>query len=127
LSNSVPYALATKADLKETVRMVEGLGRKIVARRADVRDYSALENAVATGVEELGRLDIVVANAGITGGPPPRHCPLQHWQDMIDVNLTGVFHAAKVAIPHIRAGGNGGAIVLTSSALGIRVMPNLPH
>jgi (+)-trans-carveol dehydrogenase len=125
--DSVPYALASEADLKETVRLVEGLGRKIVATQADVRDFSALENAVRAGVEELGRLDIVVANAGITGATPAEALPLQDWQDMIDVNLTGVFHAVKAAIPHIRAGGNGGAIVLTSSALGIRAMPNLPH
>ncbi len=125
--DSVPYPLATEADLKETVRLVEGLGRKIVATQADVRDFSALENAVTAGVEELGRLDIALANAGITGATPAEALPLQDWQDMIDVNLTGVFHAAKAAIPHIRAGGNGGAIVLTSSALGIRAMPNLPH
>jgi len=124
---SVPYALANEADLKETVRLVEGLGRKIVATQADVREFSALEKAVAAGVGELGRLDIVVANAGITGATPADALPLQDWQDMIDVNLTGVFHAVKAAIPHIRAGGNGGAIVLTSSALGIRAMPNLPH
>jgi (+)-trans-carveol dehydrogenase len=124
---SVPYALANEADLKETVRLVEGLGRKIVATQADVREFSAIENAVTSGVEELGRLDIVVANAGITGATPADSLPLQDWQDMIDVNLTGVFHAVKAAIPHIRAGGTGGAIVLTSSALGIRAMPNLPH
>jgi (+)-trans-carveol dehydrogenase len=125
--DSVPYPLANEADLKETVRLVEGLGRKIVATQADVREFSALENAVTSGVEELGRLDIVVANAGITGATPADALPLQDWQDMIDVNLTGVFHAVKAAIPHIRAGGTGGAIVLTSSALGIRAMPNLPH
>jgi len=125
--DSVPYPLATESDLKETVRLVEGLGRKIVATQADVRDFSALDNAVSAGVEELGRLDIVVANAGITGATPAEALPLQDWQDMIDVNLTGVFHAAKAGIPHIRAGGDGGAIVLTSSALGIRAMPNLPH
>jgi (+)-trans-carveol dehydrogenase len=125
--DSVPYPLADEADLKETVRLVEGLGRKIVATQADVREFAALESAVAAGMEELGRLDIVVANAGITGATPADALPLQDWQDMIDVNLTGVFHAVKAAIPHIRAGGNGGAIVLTSSALGIRAMPNLPH
>jgi SDR family mycofactocin-dependent oxidoreductase len=125
--DSVPYALADEADLKETVRLVEGLGRTIVASQADVRDYAAVEDAVTAGVHALGRLDIAVANAGITGATPAEALPLQDWQDMIDVNLTGVFHAAKAAIPHIRAGGNGGAIVLTSSALGIRAMPNLPH
>jgi SDR family mycofactocin-dependent oxidoreductase len=125
--DTVPYALASEADLKETARQVEALGRKIVASQADVRDYSALEAAVSQGVTELGRLDIAVANAGILSAAPTDALPEQSWQDMIDVNLTGVYHAAKAAIPHIRAGGAGGSIVLTSSALGIRAMPNLPH
>jgi (+)-trans-carveol dehydrogenase len=125
--DSVPYALANEADLKETARLVEGLGRTIVAAQADVRDFAALESAVTVGVEQLGRLDLAVANAGIVGAAPAEALPLRDWQQMIDVNLTGVFHAAKAAIPHIRAGGNGGAIILTSSALGIRAMPNLPH
>jgi SDR family mycofactocin-dependent oxidoreductase len=125
--DSVPYALASEADLKETVRQVEGLGRKIVASQTDVRDYAALEAAVAHGVEELGRLDIAVANAGILSAATAEDLPEQSWQDMIDVNLTGVYHAAKAAIPHIRAGGAGGSIVLTSSALGIRAMPNMAH
>ncbi|TDO51789.1 SDR family mycofactocin-dependent oxidoreductase [Kribbella sp. VKM Ac-2527] len=125
--DSVPYALATEADLKETVRQVDGLGRRIVSSQADVRDFSALEAALAHGVAELGRLDIVVANAGILSAAPTEAMPEQSWQDMIDVNLTGVYHAAKAAIPHIKAGGAGGSIVLTSSALGIRAMPNLPH
>jgi SDR family mycofactocin-dependent oxidoreductase len=124
---TVPYALASEADLKETARQVEAFGRKIVASRADVRDYSALEAAVSQGVTKLGRLDIAVANAGILSAAPTDALPEQSWQDMIDVNLTGVYHAAKAAIPHIRAGGEGGSIVLTSSALGIRAMPNLPH
>jgi SDR family mycofactocin-dependent oxidoreductase len=125
--DTVPYALASEADLKETARQVEAFGRKIVASQADVRDYSALEAAVSQGVTELGRLDIAVANAGILSAAPTDALPEQSWQDMIDVNLTGVYHAAKAAIPHIRAGGAGGSIVLTSSALGIRAMPNMPH
>ena len=125
--DSVPYPLATETDLKETVRLVEGLGRRIVASQADVRDFLALEKALSDGVAQLGRLDIALANAGITGAAPTDALPEQSWQDMIDVNLTGVFHTAKAAIPHIRAGGSGGSIVLTSSALGIRAMPNLPH
>ena len=124
---SVPYPLASEADLKETVRLVEGLGRRIVASQTDVRDFSALDSAVAEGVKQLGRLDIVVANAGILSAAPADVLPVQSWRDMIDVNLTGVYFAAKASIPHIRAGGVGGSIVLTSSALGIRAMPNLPH
>ena len=125
--DSVPYALASEEDLKETVNQVEALGRRIVARQADVRDLTALLAALADGMSEFGRLDIAVANAGILSAAPTEAMPEQSWQDMIDVNLTGVYHAAKAAIPHIRTGGRGGSIVLTSSALGIRAMPNLPH
>ncbi len=125
--DSVPYALANEADLAETVRLVEGLGRKIVASRTDVRDFPALSAAVTHGVEALGRLDIVVANAGVLSAASTEELPEKSWQDMLDVNLTGVFHTAKAAIPHIRAGGAGGAIILTSSALGIRAMPNMAH
>jgi (+)-trans-carveol dehydrogenase len=124
---SVPYALASEQDLKETVAQVQALGRRIVAKQADVRDLPALEDALAEGVAEFGRIDIAVANAGILSAAPTEDMPEQSWQDMIDVNLTGVYHAAKAAIPHIRAGGRGGSIVLTSSALGIRAMPNMPH
>ena len=125
--DSVPYALADEADLKETVRLVEGLGRKIVTSQADVRDLGALEASLAAGVAEFGRLDIAVANAGILSSAPIESLEEQSWLDMIDVNLTGVYHAAKAAIPHIRAGGEGGAIVLSSSSLGIRAMPNMSH
>lgn len=124
---SVPYALASEQDLKETVAQVQALGRRIVAKQADVRDLPALEAALAEGVAEFGRVDIAVANAGILSAAPTEDMPEQSWQDMIDVNLTGVYHAAKAAIPHIRAGGRGGSIVLTSSALGIRAMPNMSH
>ena len=125
--DSVPYALADEADLKETVRLVEGLGRKIVTSQADVRDLAALEVSLAAGVAEFGRLDIAVANAGILSSAPIETLAEQSWLDMIDVNLTGVYHAAKAAIPHIRAGGAGGAIVLSSSSLGIRAMANMSH
>ena len=125
--DSVPYSLATEGDLKETVSRVEALGRRIVAQQADVRDLAGMEAALAKGITTFGRLDIAVANAGILSAAPTDAMPGQTWQDMIDVNLTGVFHAAKAAIPHIRKGGRGGAIVLTSSAVGIRAMPNLPH
>ncbi len=125
--DSVPYAMATPEDLAETVRQVEALDRRIVASQADVRDYSALKAAVDAGVAELGRLDIVSANAGIFSFGTLAELPEALWQDMIDTNLTGVWHAAKAAIPHLRAGGRGGSIILTSSALGLEGMPNVGH
>lgn len=123
---SVPYAMATPDDLADTVRQVEALDRRIVATRADVRDYEATKAALDAGVSELGRLDIVSANAGIFSFGSLQELSEQAWQDMIDVNLTGPWHTAKAAIPHLRAGG-GGSIILTSSALGLAAMPNIGH
>jgi (+)-trans-carveol dehydrogenase len=125
--DSVPYPMATPEDLAETVRQVEALDRRIIASQADVRDYDALSAAVDAGVAELGRLDIVSANAGISSVGRADELPEQTWRDMIDTNLTGVWHAAKAAIPHLKAGGRGGAIILTSSAAGLMAMENIAH
>ena len=124
---SVPYEMATPADLAETVREVESLDRRIVAAEADVRDYAALKAALDDGVAQLGGLDIVSANAGIASFAPAADLEEATWQDMIDVNLTGVWHAAKAAIPHLIAGGRGGSIVLTSSTAGLVALPNMAH
>jgi (+)-trans-carveol dehydrogenase len=124
---SVPYPMATPDDLAQTVKEVEALDRRIVASQADVRDYGALKAALDAGVAELGRLDIVSANAGISSVGRADELPEQTWQDMIDTNLTGVWHAAKAAIPHLKAGGRGGSIILTSSAAGLMAMENIAH
>jgi (+)-trans-carveol dehydrogenase len=124
---SVPYPMATPEDLAQTVKEVEAAGRRIVATVADVRDYDALKEALDGGVAQLGRLDIVSANAGISSYGRAEELPEQTWQDMIDVNLTGEWHAAKAAIPHLRAGGRGGSIILTSSTAGLKPLPNLAH
>jgi SDR family mycofactocin-dependent oxidoreductase len=112
---SVPYPLATAADLVATVKLVEDTGARIVAHRGDVRDRASLAAALQTGLDEFGRLDIVVANAGIA----PMHAGAEGWRDVIDVNLTGVHHTVEVAIPTMIAQGQGGAIVLISSAAGL--------
>ena len=123
---TVPYPMSTPDDLAETVKEVEALDRRIVAAQADVRDYGALKAALDDGVARLGRLDIVAANAGIFSFGTLDELSETAWQDMIDTNLTGVWHAAKAAIPHLRAAG-GGAIILTSSALGLEGMLNVGH
>jgi SDR family mycofactocin-dependent oxidoreductase len=112
---SVPYPMATPDDLAETVKLVEDTGARMVAHSADVRDRASLKTALMAGVDELGgRLDIAVANAGIA--------PMageDAWQDVIDVNLTGVYHTVDVAMRPMIKAGNGGAIVLTSSVAGL--------
>jgi (+)-trans-carveol dehydrogenase len=125
--DSVPYPMSTPEDLAQTVKEVEALDRRIVATQADVRDYAGLKKALDEGVAQLGRLDIVSANAGIVSYGRADELPEQSWQDVIDTNLTGVWHAAKAAIPHLRAGGRGGSIILTSSTAGLKGYQNLAH
>lgn len=119
---------ATQEDMDETVRAVEALGRRIIARKADVRDFAALKAAVDDGVAQLGRLDIVLANAGVsTYVGPADSLSDEAFTDIVDINLTGVWRTAKAAIPHIKAGGRGGAILVTSSAGGLIAYPNVAH
>ncbi len=115
-----PYPLATEADLDETAALVEKLDRRVVAAKADVRDLDALRGALQQGVDELGRPDIVIANAGISGSPAPAALIEEAaWQTMLDINITGVWHTIKVAVPHM-SDGRGGSIILVSSMLGLR-------
>ncbi|HEY6855690.1 MAG TPA: mycofactocin-coupled SDR family oxidoreductase [Mycobacterium sp.] len=112
---SVPYPLATADDLAATVKLVEDTGARIVAKEADVRDRASLSDAVQAGIDELGRLDIVIANAGIA----PMQSGDDGWRDVLDVNLTGVYNTIKAAIPTMVKQGTGGSIVLISSAAGL--------
>jgi SDR family mycofactocin-dependent oxidoreductase len=121
---TVPYAMATDADLAETVKAVEALDRRIVATRADVRDAAALKAAVDDGVAQLGRLDIVSANAGICTVQSWDEVTPAVWQDTLDTNLTGVWNTMVVSVPHLIAAG-GGSIICTSSTAGIKGLPYL--
>jgi SDR family mycofactocin-dependent oxidoreductase len=122
------YPPATEADLAETVRLVEELDRRILVRQADVRDYEATRSALEEGVAELGRLDIVAGNAGIFQfGQEIEHTSERDWRDVLDVNLTGVFHTCKAAVPHLLAGGDGGSITITSSCAGLRGFAQVGH
>jgi len=112
---SVPYPLATADDLAATVKLVEDAGGRIVAKQGDVRDRESLSAVLQAGLDEFGRLDIVVANAGIA----PMQSGDDGWRDVIDVNLTGVYNTIKVAIPTMVRQGTGGSIVLISSAAGL--------
>lgn len=126
--DGVPFDLSSEEDLAETAELVKAQDRRVVTAKVDVRDLNGLTEAVKSGVEQLGRLDIVVANAGIaTGGDSLADMDEKTWRDMIDVNLTGVWHTAKAAIPHMIAGGRGGSIVLTSSVGGLKSYPFCGH
>lgn len=124
---TVPYDTATAADLEQTVKEVEALDRRIIASEVDVRDLSALKKAADDGFAALGRIDIVLANAGISTMAPALEMEEEQWQTMIDINLTGVWKTVRAAAPHIVAGGRGGAIVLTSSLAAMWANENIAH
>jgi len=126
--DSVRIPLSTPEDLAETADLVKGHNRRIYTAEVDVRDYDALKAAVDAGVEQLGRLDIIVANAGIgNGGATLDKTAERDWTDMIDVNLAGVWKTVKAGVPHILAGGRGGSIILTSSVGGLKAYPHTGH
>jgi SDR family mycofactocin-dependent oxidoreductase len=119
------YAGSTPEDLAETARLVEALDRRIVTSRTDVRDFAGMKAAVEAGVSELGRLDVVVANAGMTSASRTWEIPLETWQATIDINLTGAFHTAKAVVPIMIEQGTGGSITFTSSVAGLVGLPFL--
>ena len=116
--------IGSPTDLAQTVKEVEALDRRIVAGQADVRHSGGLTAALDDGVARLGRLDIAVANAGIVSFGTVEELTEQAWRDVIDVNLTGVWHTVKAAIPHLRATGGGSIIIIGS---GLKGKPNLGH
>jgi len=122
--DTVSYGMATEADLAQTVKAVEALDRRIIATQADVRDAAALKAAVDDGVAQLGRLDIVSANAGICTVQSWDEVTPAVWQDTLDTNLTGVWNTMVVSAPHLIAAG-GGSIICTSSTAGIKGLPYL--
>jgi len=124
---SVRYPGATAEDLQETVRLVKDAGRRVVAREVDVRDLAALTDFVADGVGELGRLDVVVANAGVFSAGRLWELTPQQWEDVVGVNLTGVWHTIKAVVPHMIEQGTGGSIILTSSVAGLSGVPFVGH
>ncbi|EME20914.1 mycofactocin-coupled SDR family oxidoreductase [Rhodococcus triatomae] len=124
---SVRYPLPTEADLKDTVEMVAATGRRVASTIADVRSQQQMNDAVAAALSEFGHIDIVCANAGIVGFAPTWELGEDEWQDVIDVNLTGVFHTAKAVVPAMIEAGRGGSIVVTSSIQAFRGSANIGH
>jgi SDR family mycofactocin-dependent oxidoreductase len=119
---SIQYPMSTPEDLRETARLVEKQGRRIVAVEADVREPAQLKAAVERGIDELGHLDIVVAQAGIAGmrGEPQ----LQAWIDVIGTNLVGVINAIHAGLPHL---GEGGSIIATGSVAALMIVRPMPQ
>jgi (+)-trans-carveol dehydrogenase len=120
LSRLVP---ATMEELQETAQLVERTGRRAHVDRTDVRDFEAMKAVVDEGVARFGRLDVVVANAGTGAGGRMWELTEDAWQVAIDVNLTGTWKTVKAALPHMIEAGNGGSIIITSSAAGYRGYP----
>ncbi|WP_199256197.1 mycofactocin-coupled SDR family oxidoreductase [Mycolicibacterium mengxianglii] len=121
------YSPSTPEDLAETVRLVENEGRKALAREVDVRDAAGQQHMVAEAIEQFGRLDIVVANAGVLNWGRLWEISAQQWQEMLDVNLTGVFNTVKATVPAMIAADNGGSIITISSAAGVKAVPGCGH
>jgi SDR family mycofactocin-dependent oxidoreductase len=124
---TIPVEQGTLEDLAETVRQVESLDRRIIAGVADIRDQQAVDAVVVQGLAEFGHIDIVAANAGTCAYGKLWEFTDQEWRTMVDVILTGTFHTAKAAIPHMIEAGRGGSLIFCSSVGGLDPMPGLGH
>ena len=127
VSPEVEYPPATEAELRDVVSEAEKLGRRAIAHVLDIRDAAALTAAVEGSAEELGRLDIVLANAGYVSWQRFWEMPAEQWQSMIDVTLTGTFNTLKAAAPRMIEQGRGGSILITSSAAALKAFPGQMH
>ena len=126
-SDTIPYVASTPEDLAETVHLVEAEGRKALSRVVDIRDDAALKTLVADGMEQFGRLDVLVANAGVLSWGRLWELSDEQWNTVIDVNLTGTWRTLRAVIPAMIESGNGGSIVIVSSAGGIKATPGNGH
>jgi SDR family mycofactocin-dependent oxidoreductase len=126
-SDTLTYTPATPEDLTETVRLVEAEGRKVLAREVDIRDDPALRQLVADGVEQFGRLDILVANAGVLGWGRVWELTDEQWDTVIGINLTGTWRTLRATIPAMIEAGNGGSIIVVSSSAGLKATPGNGH
>jgi SDR family mycofactocin-dependent oxidoreductase len=123
---TVSYDMSTKADLDETVALVEQLDRRVLSFQVDVRSQDELDRAVATALNEFGQIDALIANAGIWSTGPFWELSEESWDDMIGTNLTGVWKVAKAIAPHMISRQTG-SIVITSSVNGLEPGPQYAH
>ena len=127
ISETITYPLGTSEELADTVREVEATGRKVLAREVDIRDLAALQQVVADGVEQFGRLDILVANAGVLSWGRIWEMSEEQWDTVIDVNLNGTWKTIRAAVPAMIEAGNGGSIIIVSSSAGLKATPGNAH
>lgn len=127
MSDTITYPASTSEDLAETVRQVEATGRKVLAREVDIRDLAAQQQVVADAVEQFGRLDIVVANAGVLSWGRMFEMSAEQWDSVIDVNLNGTWRTVRATVPAMIEAGNGGSVIVVSSSAGLKATPGNSH
>jgi len=127
VSDTITYAMPTPEDLAETVRQVEATGRKVLAREVDIRDLAAQQQVVAEAVAQFGRLDILVANAGVLSWGRLFEMSEEQWDTVIEVNLSGAWKTVRAAAPAMIEAGNGGSIIMVSSVAGLKATPGNGH
>jgi SDR family mycofactocin-dependent oxidoreductase len=127
VSDCITYPAATREDLAQTVRAVEAEGRKVLAREVDIRDDAALRQLVSDGVEQFGRLDILVANAGVLSWGRIWELTDEQWDTVVGVNLSGTWRTVRAVVPVMIEAGNGGSIVVVSSSAGLKATPGNGH
>lgn len=127
VSDTITYPSATSEDLAETASAVEATGRKVLAREVDIRDLAAQQQVVADTIEQFGRLDVVVANAGVLSWGRMFEMSEDQWDTVIDVNLNGTWRTLRATVPAMIEAGNGGSIIVVSSSAGLKATPGNSH
>ena len=127
VSDTITYPAATSEDLAETASAVEATGRKVLAREVDIRDLAAQQQVVADTIEQFGRLDVVVANAGVLSWGRMFEMSEEQWDSVIDVNLNGTWRTLRATVPAMIEAGNGGSIIVVSSSAGLKATPGNSH
>jgi len=127
ISETITYPMPNADDLADTARAVEATGRKVLAREIDIRDLAAQQHVVAEAIEQFGRLDILVANAGILSWGRLFEMSEEQWDTVIDVNLSGTWRTVRAVAPAMIEAGHGGSIIIVSSSAGLKATPGNGH
>src|SRR6201989_323396 len=127
VSETITYPSASPDELDETARAVKATGRDVLTRELDIRDLAALQQVVADGVEQFGRLDIIVANAGVLSWGRMHEMSEEQWDTVIEINLNGTWRTIRAAVPAMIEAGNGGSIIIVSSSAGLKATPGNGH